>query len=287
MAAILKKELKTYFTTFTGYAFLGFFVLITGYFFVSQNLAVYSSNYNDVLVSTMIMFLILVPVLTMRSFAEESRQKTDQLLFTSPVSINSIVIGKFLAAVLLYLIAIVITMIFPFILSKYGNVDVSATACCYFGYFLMGSCLISVGIFISVLTDNQIVAATATFVTLFLLLMIDNIGASAPPERGPSVAFAAAIAIVIAFTVYSSTKSLAATAVFAALGILVIGISYIVKPSVYDGFITNALSWLSVLSRFENFYLGVFGISDVVYYITFSGVFLFLTAGVIEKRRWS
>lgn len=287
MAAIFKKELRTYFTTFTGYAFLGFFVLITGYFFVAQDLAVYSANYNDVLVASMIMFLILVPVLTMRSFAEESRQKTDQLLLTSPVSINAIVVGKFLAAAALYLLAILITAIFPLILSKYGTVDVSATVCCFIGYFLMGSCLISVGIFISVLTDNQIVAAAATFVVLFILLMIDNIGASAPPERGPSVAFAAVIAVIVAVTVYSSTKSLAATGIFALVGFLTIGISYIIKPTIYDGLITKALGWLSVLSRFENFYLGVFGISDVVYYITFSGVFLFLTAGVIEKRRWS
>lgn len=287
MAAIFKKELRTYFTTLTGYAFLGFFVLITGYFFVAQNLAVYSANYNDVLVATMIMFLILVPVLTMRSFAEESRQKTDQLLLTSPVSINSIVLGKFLAAASLFLAAILITAVFPIILSRYGTVDVKATVCCFIGYFLMGSCLISVGIFISVLTDNQIVAAAATFCALFLLLMIDNIAANAPITRTSSVIFAAVVAAVVALTVYASTKSLAASAVFAVIGALIIGIFFIVKPNVYDGLITNALGWLSVLSRFENFYLGVFGISDVVYYISFSGVFLFLTANVIEKRRWN
>lgn len=287
MAAIFKKELRTYFTTFSGYAFLAFFVLITGYFFVAQNLAAQSTNYNDVLVSTMVMFLILVPVLTMRSFAEESRQKTDQLLLTSPVSINAIVIGKFLAAAALYLLAILITAAFPIMLSKYGTVDTSATVCCFIGYFLMGACLISVGIFVSVLTDNQIVAAAATFGVLFLLLMMDNIAANAPISRASSLIFIAVVIIVIAVTVYLSTKSIAAAAAFAVVLAALTGIVYAVKPAVFDGFITKALGWLSVLSRFENFYLGVFGISDIVYYITFSGVFLFLTVNVIEKRRWS
>lgn len=287
MLSIYKKELWSYFTTFTGYAFLGFFVLITGYFFAAQDLAAYSANYNDVLVSTMIMFLILVPVLTMRSFAEESRQKTDQLLLTSPVSINAVVIGKFLAAITLYLIGILITAIFPLILSKYGTVDVGATLCCFIGYFLMGSCLISVGIYISVLTDNQIVAAAGTFCVLFLLLMIDNIASGAPINRASSLIFAAVIAIAVAAAVYTGTKSLAAAGIFAFAGAALIGICYAVKPTLFDGLIINSLGWLSVLSRFENFYLGVFGISDVVYYITFSGVFLFLTISSIEKKRWN
>ena len=287
MISIYKKELRSYFTTFTGYAFLGFFVLITGYFFAAQNLAAYSANYNDVLVSTMIMFLILVPVLTMRSFAEESRQKTDQLLLTSPISINAVVIGKFLAAVTLYLMGIIITAVFPFILSKYGNVDVGATVCCFIGYFLMGSCLISVGIFISVLTDNQIVAAAGTFCVLFLLLMMDNIAANAPISRAASLVFAAVIVIAVAAAVWTGTKSLAAAGCFAVIGVAVVGLCYIIRPTVFDGLIITSLGWLSVLSRFENFYLGVFGISDVVYYITFAGVFLFLTVNSIEKRRWS
>ena len=287
MISIYKKELRSYFTTFTGYAFLGFFVLITCYFFAAQNLAAYSANYNDVLVSTMIMFLILVPVLTMRSFAEESRQKTDQLLMTSPITINAVVLGKFLAAVTLYLMGILITAVFPFILSKYGTVDVSATVCCFIGYFLMGSCLISVGIFISVLTDNQIVAAAGTFCVLFLLLMIDNIASGAPITRASSLIFAGVIAAAVAAAVYTGTKSLAASCIFALVGAAVIGICYLVSPTVFDGLITRSLGWLSELSRFENFYLGVFGISDVVYYITFSGVFLFLTVNSIEKRRWS
>ena len=151
----------------------------------------------------------------------------------------------------------------------------------------MGSCLISVGIFISVLTDNQIVAAAGTFCVLFLLLMMDNIAANAPISRAASLVFAAVIVIAVAAAVWTGTKSLAAAVCFAVIGAAVVGLCYIIRPTVFDGLIITSLGWLSVLSRFENFYLGVFGISDVVYYITFAGVFLFLTVNSIEKRRWS
>ena len=163
MGAIFRKEMRTYFTTISGYGFLGFFALITGYFFIGQNIVGSSANYNDTLTGSMIMFLILVPVLTMRLFAEESRQKTDQLLYSVPIKVTSIVAGKFLAAVCLYFIALVITFVFPIVLSSFGNVDWGMTLTGYLGYFLMGMCLISVGLFISVLTDNQIVAAVSFY----------------------------------------------------------------------------------------------------------------------------
>lgn len=287
MGAILKRELNNYFNTFSGYAFLGFFVLITGYFFVGQNVEAYSGNYNDVLIASMIMFLILVPVLTMRLFAEDSRQKTDQLLYTSPVSVTGIVMGKFFAAVILFLIGLLITMLFPFMLSRYGSIDTGVIAGCVFGYFLMGACLISVGLFISVLTDNQIVAAAGTFAVLFLLLMIDNIAMSAPISRQSSVLFAVALAVAVVVIAFSSSKSIPVAIIFAIVGAVIIALTYALVPAIYDGLIYNVLGWISVLSRFENFYLGSFGISDIVYYITFMFAFLYLTANVIEKRRWN
>ncbi len=287
MIAILKKELRTYFTTLTGYAFLGFFVLITGYFFVSQNIASGSPDYSETLIGTMIMFLILIPVLTMRLFAEEARQKTDQLLYTAPLKVTDIVIGKFFAASMLFLIGLIITMVFPFILSSYGTINVAGTIGVTVGYFLMGACLISVGIFISVLTDNQIVAAAGTFAALFLLLMIDNIAVNAPITRIPSLIFVGAIIFVILLVLYSSIKNIAGTVFIGIICYGIMGVFYYLMPSLFDSAIVRVLGWFSVLNRFQNFYLGVFGLSDVVYYITFASAFLYLTVNVIEKRRWS
>ena len=287
MTAIFKKEMRTYFNTLTGYAFLGFFVLITGYFFVSQNVAAYNADYSNTLVGTMIMFLILVPVLTMRLFAEEARQKTDQLLYTSPLKVTDIVVGKFLAAICLFLIGIAITMIFPYILSRYGEINVKGLVGVVIGYFLMGSCLISVGLFVSVLTDNQIVAAAGTFAALFLLLMMDSIATNAPITRIPSLIFVAVIIFVILAVLYNSTKSLSGTLLIGIVCYILLAAAFIFIPSLFDSTIIRVLGWLSVLNRFENFYMGVFGLSDVIYYLTFAAAFLYLTVNIIEKRRWS
>lgn len=287
MGAIFRKEMRTYFTTISGYGFLGFFALITGYFFVGQNIVGASANYNDTLTGSMIMFLILVPVITMRLFAEESRQKTDQLLYSVPVKVTSIVVGKFLAAICLYLIALVITLVFPVVLSNFGNVDWGMTSAGYIGYFLMGMSLISVGIFISVLTDNQIVAAVSTFAIVFVLFMMDNITSSLPATIFSSLVFVGIAVIVLSVIVYSSTKSFIPTAIFALVGFVIMTGIYVAKPILYDGVMAKVLSWFSVLGRFENFYLGIISIADVVYYITFSVAFLYLTVNTIEKRRWS
>ena len=280
MGAIFRKEMRTYFTTISGYGFLGFFALITGYFFIGQNIVGSSANYNDTLTGSMIMFLILVPVLTMRLFAEESRQKTDQLLYSVPIKVTSIVAGKFLAAVCLYFIALVITFVFPIV---YWGMTLTG----YLGYFLMGMCLISVGLFISVLTDNQIVAAVSTFAVVFVLFMMDNITSSLPATIFSSLIFVGIAVIILAVMVYSSTKSFAQTAIFALLGFAVMTGVYVVKPTLYDGVMAKVLSWFSILGRFENFYLGIISIADVVYYITFSIALLYLTVNVIEKRRWN
>ncbi len=287
MPAVIKKELRTYFNTVTGYGFLGFFVLITGYFFVSQNIAASNANYNETLAGSMIMFLILVPVLTMRLFAEEARQKTDQLLYAAPINVTDIVAGKFIAASFLFLLGIVITLIFPYMLSRSGELAWGMTLVGILGYFMMGMCLISVGIFISVLTDNQIVAAAATFAAIFLLLMMDNISSAAPITVASSLVFTGLAVIAVALTVYSSTKNTYAALGFALIGFVIMAVVYFINPNIYDGVIVKALSWFSVLSRFENFYMGILSLSDVVYYITFMFAFLYLTVNVIEKRRWA
>ncbi len=287
MTAILKKELRNYFNTVIGWGFLGFFVLITGYFFVGQNIVTGSLNYNDTLASSLSMFMILIPILTMRLFSEETRQKTNQLLYCSPVSIKSIVAGKFLSAIILFIIGIAITFIFPVMLHQYGDVDWGLTISGTAGYFMIGMCIISVGLFISAITDNQIISATATFVAAFLLLMMDNIASSAPITVMSSLIFVAVIIIAVSLVIYNSTKNLIVSAVFAVIGcVIAVGV-YLYNQNFYDGLIINVLGWFSILNRYENFYIGIVSVSDIVYYITFTFAFLYLSVNVIEKRRWN
>lgn len=287
MTAILKKELRNYFNTVIGWGFLGFFVLMTGYFFVAQNVITGNINYNDTMASSISMFMILIPVLTMRLFSEERRQKTDQLLYCSPVSIKSIVAGKFAAASLLFLCGIIITFVFPIMLNGYGDVDPGLTFAGLIGFFMLGMCIISVGIFISAITDNQIVSAIATFAASFLLLMMDNIASSAPMTVIASIIFAIIIVTIIALVVYNSTKNFIVSAIFAVIGYVIVIVLYLINANIYDGLIINVLSWFSVLNRYENFYIGIISVSDVIYYVTFTFAFLYLSVNVIEKRRWN
>ena len=287
MSAILKKELKNYFNTVIGWGFLGFFVLITGYFFIAQNIISGNLNYNDTLASSMAMFMLLIPVLTMRQFAEEKRQKTDQLLYCSPVTIQSIVAGKFISASILFLIGIVITMIFPVILLQYGEVDFGLTIAGILGYFLMGLCIISVGIFISAITSNQLIAAICTFGSVFLLLMMDNVASSAPISVFSSLVFAVIILLFISLLLYNSTKNIFISICFLVLWVFILAIIYFINPNFFDGLIVNVLGWFSILNRYENFYIGIISISDIIYYVTFAFAFLYFSANVIEKRRWN
>lgn len=286
MRAVFKKEIRTYFTTLSGYVFLGFFVLINAYFFSRFNIGGGSPDYSGTLTYTFSMFLILIPVLTMRLFAEEVRQKTDQLLYTSPINIWKIVFGKFLAAAALFFLGTVITAIFPIILSYYGEVNFAQTFGCFLGYFLLGAALISAGLFISVLTDNQIIAAVGTFAAVFFILMMDGIIASMPTDTLSSAAFTALIILIAAFILYNGTGSVIAAAVFLAVcAAAVIGL-YIYDDLIFDGLIARILNWFSVLNHFESFYMGILKFSDIVYYVSFIYVFLYITINTIEKRRW-
>ncbi len=287
MTAILKKELKNYFHTVIGWGFLGFFVLITGYFFVGQNIVTGDMNYNNTLAGSLSMFMILMPVLTMRLFSEERKQKTDQLLYCSPVSVRKIVTGKFLSAVILFMLGILITLVFPFMLNGYGNVDWGLTFAGIIGYFLLGICIISTGIFISALTDNQIISAIAAFGVTFLLLMMDNISSSVPVSVSASLVFAGILILILSFVVYAGTKNITVAASCGIICLVIAVVIYIADANLYDGLIVKILSWFSVLNRYESFYIGIISVSDIVYYITFTAAFLYLSVNVIEKRRWN
>ena len=173
MLAVLKRELKAYLLSPIGYVFMGFFLLVVGLFFALTNLASLSSQFNSVLCSISLIFLFVVPLLTMRLLSEEKKSKTDQLLLTSPLPISSVVVGKYLAAVCMFLLTIVLTFIFPIILSALGDPSASEIAAGYIGFFLMGCSFISVGLFMSALSENQVSAAASTFALLLVFYLLD------------------------------------------------------------------------------------------------------------------
>lgn len=236
MLAVYKRELQGYFLSPLAYVFIGIYMLMAGLFFVLFNIGSGSADYVSVLGYIWFQFLIIMPlsILTMRLLSEERKNKTDQLLLTSPVSITSVVFGKYLAAVTVFLAALVVSLLFPLILSMLGNPHLIEIFAGYLGFFLMGGALISVGLFISALTENQVVSAVGTFGVLLALWLLGK-------------------ALI---------------------------------PILQIDWLVDVLQWFSVFDRFTPFTQGLLSITQVVYYISFSAVFVFLAIRTVESRRW-
>ena len=233
MTAIYYKELKSYFSSPIGYVFLGFSLILSGVFFLWGNIYNSYIDMESFFGNIVVVFLFLIPILTMRLIAEEKKTRTDQLLITSPVRISGIVLGKFLASVTLFAVALLFMCIYVAILCAYGNPDLFAIFAMMFGFLLMGSALISIGLFVSSLTDNQIISCIITF-ALFLILWLLN--------------------------VYSFQNEILAT----------------------------VFGWISVLKRYETVTTtGQMDIATIVYFISFSAVFVFFTIMSLERKRWS
>jgi gliding motility-associated transport system permease protein len=287
MIAIFKRELKAYFLSPIGYIFMSLFLLVGGVLFSFGNLVSHSSEYSGFLGSILFMFLLTTPVLTMRLFSDEIRMKTDQLLLTSPMRITEIVLGKYLAALVVFLITLVITVFYAILVAVYGDLDVWQTVGGYIGFLLMGCSFIAVGMFVSATTENQVVAAIITFAALLLAYVMDAIQSGVPTDQNSGIIFAAVIVLGVAAWIYFSTRHLIITGAVVAVGAIVIILFFLLNKSVYVGFIGNVLAWFSLMTRYRDFTNGLLKLNSIIYYLSFSGFFVFLTVRLIEKRRWS
>lgn len=243
---ILKKELKSYFSSPIAYIVLVVFLVLSGLFFFLYLQSFVSSqfdprlqflgqrlNLNDFVIrpyfgTISIVLLLMIPVITMRLIAEERKNSTIELLFTSPVRILYIILGKFLASLYLFVIMIILSAIYMVILKVYGNPDLGPLLSGYLGLFLLGASFLSIGLFASSLTENQIVAALISF---GLLLVFWIIGAVSDAE-------------------------------------------------------TSVLGYLSIINHFDNFSKGVIELKDVVYYLSFIFFGLFITYIKVQSERW-
>lgn len=294
MIAIFKREIKAYFVTPIGCLYMGLFLLITGIFFTFSNIFSQSSYYSGFLGSVLFIYLFAIPLLTMRLFSEERRQKTDQLLLTSPVSIPEIVCGKFLAALTIYAMTLVVTVLYAVIIAIYGDLIVWETLGSYIGFLFLGASYIAVGVFVSASTENQLTAALVTFFSLLIIWLIDPIAQMVPSDALAGVISAGALAFIIVLFLFINTRNWFITLVVAVIAAAVIlflffyvdGYYYRYR-NIFSGFLQNFLGWFSLNRRYQNFSMGLLKFDSLLYYVSFSGLFLFLTIRLIEKRRWN
>ena len=226
--------MRSYFTSPIGYVYICAYLFAMALFFKMYMLDQGISNVVYFFGGSLIIYMFLVPILTMRLFSEEKKTKTDQILLTSPVSVTGIVLGKFLAAFSVFVIGLLPTGISIGILAQYGSISVGLTIGNYIGILMLGMSFVALGCFLSSVTESQVVAAVLSFTVMMCLYFLDTLASSVNSE-----------------------------------------------------FVAKVVNFISLYDRYTDFTSGLFSLSSVVYYLSVTVIFLFLTARMIEKRRWS
>lgn len=288
MFAIYKKELGQYFHSMIGFVFLAFFLVIVGVYTWANNLASGLGNFEITLNSITFLFVILIPIVTMRVMAEENGQKTDQLLLTSPVSVTKIILGKYLAVMTLFTLAIAVISLYPLIFRHYNiNVRLSLAYSSIIGFYLMGAAYIAIGTFISTLTESQIIAAVVSFITLLLTFLMSGITGMLPSDALSQCMMFAFAWLIICGIAYYMMANIKVAVGLAVVGEAAIWITYAVKSSLYDGLFSTVLNSVAVAARYDDFQIGILNYDAIVYYVTVAGLFIFLSIQAIKKKQYS
>lgn len=287
MLAIYKRELKSYLTSMVGYLFMFFVLLIAGIYFSAYQLTAAYPKFEYTLNAMTFVFLIAVPILTMRVLAEERKQKTDQLLLTSPVSVLGIVMGKYLALVTIYAIPIAVLATYPLLMSKFGTVELGAAYTALLGFFLLGSANIAIGVFFSAITESQVIAAVLTFVFLFAFYMMNGISSFFSQTAMSTCVTFGLLIIALSLMIYSMIKNAVISGIICVAGEAVLVIIYVVKSSVFEGGIQKVMEVFNLSSHFENFTNSIFDVTGVLYFVSVITICIFLTMQTILKRRWN
>ncbi len=287
MTAVYRRELKSYFTGMTGAIFVGFLLLLTGIFMVAYNLVGRYPNFEITLSGVSFIYLLAVPILTMRSIAEEKHSRTDQLLYSLPISVTEIVIAKYAAMVTVLAIPMCVMLFYPLILSVFGAAHLSSAYASILAFFLLGAALIAIGMFISSLTESQVIAAVISLGTMIFINLMSAISTLIPSTADASLIGVVAIAVIIGLVVHVMIKntviSASVTAVIAAAAIIV----YLIDSSVFTGLIPGLLSKLALFDRLSAFQNGIFDLTAIIFYISTSVLFVYLTVQSMEKKRWN
>ena len=290
MTAVFRHELSSYFKSVSGYVFGAFLLLFAGIYTTDINLNAGLTNFEYVLDYMCIIFLIIVPILTMRVVAEERRQRTDQLLYSLPLTMTEVVLGKYGALLVVFLAPMAVIGVYPLILSAFGNVYLPAAYSAWLGFFLLGAALLAIGMFISSLTESQAVAAGLCFVVMLVNYFITSLAGFISTTAFASFASFASFTVVIlalAGIVWFMTRSGLASGVLALVLEAVLLFFYAGDTSAFEGLFPEVMENLSLFDQFYQFVNGVFDLRAVVYLLSVSGLFLFLTVQSLEKRRWS
>ncbi|MBQ7796045.1 MAG: ABC transporter permease [Lachnospiraceae bacterium] len=287
MIAVLKHELSNYFHSFTAYVFGAFLLVFVGIGAMLYNIQSAVSNFEYVLNFVSLVLAIIVPILTMRVIAEERKQKTDQLLYSLPITTSQVVIGKFAALLVVYLIPLLLICIYPYVFSQYGDVYLLTSYGSILAFFVMGAALMAVGMFISSLTENQGFAAgigvSVILLNYYSVSLAEYVSSTAMGSLIALGVLAMLLGIVIIHLTHNENLGWGISLVL----VLTMCVTYHFDSTKFEGLLPDIMTKLSLFERFNTFVYGVFDLSAITYFITVIVFFLFLTVQSLEKRRYN
>lgn len=287
MIAVCKHELSSHFHSLTAYIFSAFLLAFVGIGAMLYNIQSAVANFEYVLSFVCLGFVVIIPILTMKAVAEERRQKTDQLLYSLPITTSQIMIGKYVALLVVYLVPLVVISFYPLIFARFGEVYLLTSYGSMFAFFMMGAAFIAIGMFISSLTDNLGFAAGIAIPVILL-----NYYSVTLAEYVSSTAIGSAAALIVAAVLlgfvirYLTRNDKLAVGCGAVLSIVVAGL-YVMDSAAFEGLLPDIMKQLSLFERFYKFVNGVFDLTGIVYYVTVTVFFLFLSVQSLEKRRYN
>ena len=288
MKGIYKRELKSYFYSMIGYVFIAFLVAFIGIYFMAYNLNMGYPYFSYTLSGGLFILLIAIPILTMKSFSEERRSKTDQLLLTAPVSLGQIVWGKYLAMVTVFAIPNLIFCLFPLMIKASGQAYFKVDYFAILAYFLLGCAYIAVGMFLSSLTESQIIAAISTFGVLLVLYLWNGLLDFLPTNAGGNLAGVLLLWSLLAFIVYQMAKNWILAAILEIAGVAAGQIVYFARPSWMERLLPDVLGKLSLSNGFTSIVNDrLLDVSSLFLGVTVIALFVILTIQTIQRRRWS
>ena len=287
MIAVWKHELKNYFHSLTAYIFGAFLLAFIGLGALRYNIQAAVSNFEFVLSYGCLIFVVIVPILTMRVIAEERRQKTDQLLYSLPITTVQVVLGKYLALLVVYAVPLCLISLYPLIFSQYGDVYLPTSYGSILAFLVLGAALIALGMFLSSLTDNQGFAAG-----IGIAVILFNYYSVSLSEYVSSTAFGSMVAICVLILALwgiirylTKNETLAYGVSFLLLAVTVV--AYQMDAASFEGLLPKIMTQLSLFERFSVFVNGVFDMTAIVYYVAVIVFFLFLSVQSLEKRRYN
>lgn len=287
MGAIYRREVRSYLCGMTGAIFMAFLLCMTGIYMTVYNLMGGYPSFEASLSGMVFVYLIAVPVLTMRSFSEEKHAKTDQLLYALPLSMNAVVMAKFLAMATILFLPTAVICLYPLLLSTFGTVSLVSAYGAILAFFLLGCTLVSIGMFLSSLTESQVIAAVLGVAAMLFCYLMNGIAGLIPTTAQASYIGFLLLACAAGLIVQSVTKNSTAAVTATGVLVLVLSILYFWKSELFAGTFPKMLSALALFDRMSEFTNGIFDLTAITYYITVTGLFCYLTVQSMEKKRFA